>query len=278
MTFSEKLYQLRKEKKLSQEALAEKLGTTRQAVSKWENNQGYPEAEKLLALSDILEVSIDYLMKESADSRNSADSRDSADSKDAAEKNGKDTKGYFVSQEKAESWLDYEKASARNIGIGVLFLLMARIPFFIFSDSGQSAWVIGMLSAAVGIGFILLVGLNDRDYEYKDLKRNVLRFDPHYIEHLKKEYIFLKRKYTSMVVISFVVILLGATGIVFNEMPGDKVLFLIYQYVYTFLAAGSIGVLIYSFSAMSAYELLVENERRTSGILFRCMNKKRNMK
>lgn len=42
MNLSEKIYQLRKEKGLSQEGLAEKLGTTRQAVSKWENNQGYP--------------------------------------------------------------------------------------------------------------------------------------------------------------------------------------------------------------------------------------------
>ena len=40
MTFGEKLYQLRKERGLSQEALAEKLHTSRQAISKWENNNG----------------------------------------------------------------------------------------------------------------------------------------------------------------------------------------------------------------------------------------------
>ena len=48
MNFGEKLFTLRKEKGLSQEALADQLGTTRQAVSKWENNQGYPETEKIL--------------------------------------------------------------------------------------------------------------------------------------------------------------------------------------------------------------------------------------
>ena len=48
MTFGEKLFKLRKEKGLSQEALAEQVGTTRQAISKWENNQGFPETEKLL--------------------------------------------------------------------------------------------------------------------------------------------------------------------------------------------------------------------------------------
>ena len=46
MTFGEKMYKLRKAQGLSQEALAEKLNTSRQAVSKWENNNGYPETEK----------------------------------------------------------------------------------------------------------------------------------------------------------------------------------------------------------------------------------------
>lgn len=48
MTLGDKIYQLRKERGLSQEALAEQLGATRQAVSKWETNQGFPETEKLL--------------------------------------------------------------------------------------------------------------------------------------------------------------------------------------------------------------------------------------
>ncbi|MFR1478453.1 MAG: helix-turn-helix transcriptional regulator [Acutalibacteraceae bacterium] len=43
MAFGEKLFKLRKERGLSQEALAEKVNTTRQAISKWENNQGFPE-------------------------------------------------------------------------------------------------------------------------------------------------------------------------------------------------------------------------------------------
>ncbi len=56
MTFGEKLFKLRKEKGLSQEALAEQIGTTRQAISKWENKQGFPETEKLLQLSNIFEI------------------------------------------------------------------------------------------------------------------------------------------------------------------------------------------------------------------------------
>ena len=66
MAFSEKLYQLRRQSGLSQEQLAEKLNVSRQAISKWESGQSYPEAEKLLAISDYFQVSLDGLMKDEA--------------------------------------------------------------------------------------------------------------------------------------------------------------------------------------------------------------------
>ena len=63
MSFAENLKQLRKEKQLSQEELAEILDVSRQAVSKWEQGIGYPEVEKLLLLSGKLRVSLDSLME-----------------------------------------------------------------------------------------------------------------------------------------------------------------------------------------------------------------------
>ena len=63
MSFAENLKQLRKEKQLSQEELAELLDVSRQAVSKWEQGIGYPEVEKLLLLSSKLSVSLDILME-----------------------------------------------------------------------------------------------------------------------------------------------------------------------------------------------------------------------
>ena len=62
MSFSENLKQIRTEHHLSQEDLAEFLDVSRQAVSKWEQGQGYPEVEKLLLLSSKLNISLDSLM------------------------------------------------------------------------------------------------------------------------------------------------------------------------------------------------------------------------
>ena len=52
---SEKLYELRKEKKLSQEELAEKLNVARQTISKWENGTTVPDTNNLIEISKIFE-------------------------------------------------------------------------------------------------------------------------------------------------------------------------------------------------------------------------------
>lgn len=62
MSFGKNLQMLRKKNQLSQEALADMLGVSRQAVSKWELDEGYPEVEKLMILSKKLNVSLDSLL------------------------------------------------------------------------------------------------------------------------------------------------------------------------------------------------------------------------
>lgn len=64
MKFSEKLQSLRKGKGLSQEKLAELLDVSRQAVSKWESGQTYPEIEKLIVLCDLFEITLDELVRD----------------------------------------------------------------------------------------------------------------------------------------------------------------------------------------------------------------------
>ena len=63
MAFSKQLIHLRNIRGMSQEELAALMDVTRQSVSKWETNQTYPDSEKLIRLSEIFEVSTDYLLK-----------------------------------------------------------------------------------------------------------------------------------------------------------------------------------------------------------------------
>lgn len=64
MTTGEKLAKLRRDNNYTQEQLAEKIGVSRQSVSKWESDVLFPETEKLIVLSRMYNCSIDYLLKE----------------------------------------------------------------------------------------------------------------------------------------------------------------------------------------------------------------------
>jgi transcriptional regulator with XRE-family HTH domain len=63
MDIAVKIKQLREEKAFSQEALAEKLHVTRQAVSKWESGKGCTDIENLIGISNVFGVSLDELIK-----------------------------------------------------------------------------------------------------------------------------------------------------------------------------------------------------------------------
>ncbi len=64
MTLSEKIMSLRKKNGWSQEELAERLDLSRQSVSKWESGESIPTLEKIIKISEIFEVSTDYLLKD----------------------------------------------------------------------------------------------------------------------------------------------------------------------------------------------------------------------
>ncbi len=64
MILADKIITLRKKNGWSQEELAEKLGVTRQSVSKWEGAQSVPDLNKILLMSRIFEVSTDFLLKD----------------------------------------------------------------------------------------------------------------------------------------------------------------------------------------------------------------------
>lgn len=64
MQLSKKIYDCRTKARLSQEALAEKIGVSRQAVSKWENGDAEPEIGKLRLLADAFGVTVDWLLSD----------------------------------------------------------------------------------------------------------------------------------------------------------------------------------------------------------------------
>ncbi|GHU90578.1 transcriptional regulator [Clostridia bacterium] len=63
MTIADRIQHLRKSKGISQEELADKIGVSRQAVSKWESEQSFPEMDKIIIMSDFFDITTDYILK-----------------------------------------------------------------------------------------------------------------------------------------------------------------------------------------------------------------------
>lgn len=64
MEFKDKLKDIRKQKGLSQEALAEEIGVSRQAITKWETGKGLPDIENMKILAEIFKTTLDELISQ----------------------------------------------------------------------------------------------------------------------------------------------------------------------------------------------------------------------
>ena len=94
MTIADRIQSLRKSKGMSQEELADAVGVSRQAVSKWESEQATPDLDKVVIMSDIFEVTTDYLLKgiEPVKTDDHKTMADVIDQKVLTKKNGKRAK------------------------------------------------------------------------------------------------------------------------------------------------------------------------------------------
>ena len=145
MSFGEKLQQLRKEKGLSQEDLAHQLNVSRQAVSKWESQNGYPEIEKMILISDLFQVSLDYLMKEDYEEH----------------ENETISSFHLMTQQNIEDYLHFKKSFALRIGSSVLLMIVGLFIAALCADTSyQSIGVFGFLiMVGIGVFFIIMTTL-----------------------------------------------------------------------------------------------------------------------
>ena len=175
MILADKIIDLRKKAGWSQEELAEKLGVSRQSVSKWEGAQSVPDMNKILQLSDLFGVSTDYLLK---------DSLEAVEPATAAEDEGAEG-ATFVSMEEANAFLEHKRESAPRIALGVLLCILSPITLILLGGAQESgrlaltemqAAMIGLivllLMVAGAVLLFVLTGMKGNKYEY--LEKNTL--------------------------------------------------------------------------------------------------------
>lgn len=258
MLFHEKLYTMRKERGLSQVALAVKLGTTRQAVSKWETGQGYPETEKLLMLATLFDVTVDYLLK------------------DTAAQPATDDKGYYVSQELAEGFLMNQRRWSRRFAAGVAVLLLAIGAYLRVEHEGANPlFLIGIL--VVG-GCLTLRGILSSDRKYDKFAKEPLLFDGAYLRSLSVTSEKMNRRYIPLFAGSFVVFMVSIWVLASDwaGLPKDFTLGVPAYLDLTVIAlAMSAAILFYAATMAESYGLLAKNEDHIRGFWFRLTRKSR---
>ena len=143
MILADKIINERKKLGWSQEELADKLGVSRQSVSKWESAQSVPDLQRILEMSKIFGVSTDYLLK------------DDIENVIPSEKDESDTSLRKLSLEEANTYLDTVKNSSGKIALGVAVCTSCAVPLLLLEAASKA----GHMSEGIagGIGTILLL-------------------------------------------------------------------------------------------------------------------------
>lgn len=163
MTLGEKIYRLRTEQGMSQEAFGEALGVSRQSVSKWETDQSVPELDKIVMISELFAVSTDYLLKESV----KEDRMSSQEEPSAASEKVYGQKRTRIIIEKRSMAFEYKSRKTWrglplvhvNIGLGKRAKGVIAVGLFAQGIIAIGLVGLGIISLApVGIGLILAIG------------------------------------------------------------------------------------------------------------------------
>lgn len=159
MKLSEKLQLLRNNNRLSQEELAEKLGISRQAISKWESGKSIPDLNKLVSISELYNVTIDSLVKDT-DEIYILDSNEIKISEEQKPEKVDDKKTQLVININRGYPLEYEYKSNKILfGLPLVHINIGRgfISYGILSFGFIS---IGLITLALlSIGLLLAVGV-----------------------------------------------------------------------------------------------------------------------
>ena len=147
MILADQITDLRKKNGWSQEELAERLGVSRQSISKWESAQSIPDMNRILAMSRLFGVSTDYLLKDELSPEQTAPTAETLPEESAARP---------VSVEEANDYLSARALAAGRIALGVLLCILSPIAVIVLSAAQETGLLRLTEDQAAGIGLIFL--------------------------------------------------------------------------------------------------------------------------
>lgn len=153
MILAEKIINLRKKNGWSQEELAEKLGVTRQSISKYEGAQSIPDLDKILKLSEIFGVTTDYLIKDELEEEEYAPSQMHENESES------DRSVHKVTMEMANEYLQIIDWSAGKTAFATMLCILSSIVLLMLGAMSEMPNYHISENAAAGIGICVLIVL-----------------------------------------------------------------------------------------------------------------------
>ena len=171
MILADKIIENRKKNGWSQEDLAEKLGVSRQSVSKWESAQAIPDLKKILQLSEVFGVSTDYLIRDEIEEVPALEQ--------APVDNGLEETVRSVSMEEAVSFLKYNETASHRISTGVMLCILSPVLLILLGGLAEAGFIpmevtiaeiggtgILLIMIAAAVGMFIREGMRGKKYEY----------------------------------------------------------------------------------------------------------------
>ncbi len=221
MILADKIIENRKRNGWSQEELADKLGVSRQSVSKWEGAQAVPDMKKIVLMSEVFGVSTDYLLR---------DEIETADPKDNTPVDrGLEEAVRSVSMEEASSFLEHNERAASRISTGVMMCILSPVLLIVIGGLAEAGFIgleaavaeacgtaVLIIIVAIAVGLFIREGMRGKPYEYLD--NTAIDTEYGVSGMVKERRDTYAEKHSRLLIIGIMMCIVGAVPVLILEM------------------------------------------------------------
>lgn len=265
MILADKIIENRKKNGWSQEELAEKLGVSRQSVSKWEGAQAVPDMKKIVQMSELFGVTTDYLLKDEIEEKPEQDI--------APIDRGIQEEVRSVSMEEASAYLEINEKAARTISTGVMLCILSPILLILLAGLAEAEKIamseqmvtaggvaVILIMVAIAVAMFVMTGMRGSRYDYLEK----VSIDTEYgvsgmVKERREAY---AEQHSRLLIIGIILCILAAVPLLLTQLTNysnnTDLLPIIGVCILLVLVAIGVKMIVYTCIRQSAYNKLLE--------------------
>lgn len=260
MNLAEKITKHRKQKGWSQEQLAEQLDISRQSVSKWESGASIPDLDKILRLSEIFEVSTDYLLKDEMEEEQVKSDEDKLENKETKR---------IISQTEAKTYLKIMRQASRKIAAAVAVCILSPVFLILFAGMAENHVIDVAEDTAGGIGTVVLLimiacavivfiaeGMKIQKYEY--IEKELIALNDSTADIIQKEKEQFYQVYKNSISMGVAICIVSLIPILIaGALTSEEVVYIWCAALFFAMIAVGVFFLVYSSMMYGSYQKLL---------------------